>query len=374
MDVISDATLGSIYNNNTYLKISKQNIDAKKRFTLLLFFYINRQKEKNNMLLRIFKGNYLFNYILFPLVSVLLISGTLLSSSGQSIAVPITSSPLGVLLSGITIHTTGSVLINLLVVWLISLLLFHINARFSMVKDVSFLPSYLFLFIVFAIPDFRYLQPILPSALFIALSFRSIFLSLEKDNMTPNIFDASFFVGVASLFYFFASVLILAIPLGILVMHKKINWKNLSATLLGLILPWGLLYIILFLSDHTLELNKLTWQFVTHENSLMAKNIALYLYLGFILILTLISSFFILKQYDEKNINTRRYFKVLFIFFVASLVLLPIPAVAGEIIVLATLPLTFLITNYLTYMKRRTWAELFFTVLIIFSIILQFVY
>ncbi|MDA3879404.1 MAG: DUF6427 family protein [Prolixibacteraceae bacterium] len=326
------------------------------------------------MLLRILKGNYLFNYILFPLISVMLIFKALIHASGQTIQIPTGNSPIGMLLQIPDVSVLLSILINLLVVLIICIILFYVNARFSLVKDVSFLPSYLYLFIVLAFPEFHYIQPVLFSALFIALSFRSIFLSIGKKNIAPSSFDAGFLIGVASLFYFFASAMIFVVPLSIIVLRKSINWRNLSVTLLGLLLPWLLFYSYNFITDNPFNYHELAKQLTTQAEALFNSYLVISIYLGYILLITLISSFFILQQYDEKNINTRRFFKVLFIFFTTSLILLFLPAVSGEIIVLLTLPLTFLITNYLTFMKRRFWAEMFFTVLVIFSIILQFVY
>jgi hypothetical protein len=79
-----------------------------------------------------------------------------------------------------------------------------------------------------------------------------------------------------------------------------------------------------------------------------------------------------IAQYDEKKISTRRFFKILFFFFATSLLLIIIPSVSYELIVILSLPFIFLLTNYFTFMRRRFWAELFFVLLITFSIVMQF--
>jgi hypothetical protein len=326
------------------------------------------------MLLKLLKGNYLYNYILFPVIGLMLIAGTLLQDGLIYPAFSSSAGPLSAIIQQIKFSHTGAIIVNYVLVLLISLLLMHINEYFSMARDATFLPAYLFLFIVFAIPNLQVIQPIFLSALFIALSFRSIFLSIDHKYTVNKAFNAGFLIGMASLFYTYAIFLVAIIPITIYILRNNLNGRNLLAPLLGAILPGLYLLVYYFIFKDTSLFFALILQSFNSTSENLLNNHTILFYLGYLVIITLVASFFIIKQYDEKKINTRRYYKVLFIYFIATLFLLLIPPVSFEIIVLIALPLTFLLTNYLAHMKRRFWAELFFTALIIISIILQFLH
>jgi len=324
------------------------------------------------MLLKLLKSNYLYNYVLLPVIGLMLIVGTLLQ---DGMIYPVFSSsagPLSFILNGIELSQTWAVLINYALILLISLLLLHINEYYSMANNATFLPAYLFLFIVYAIPNLQILQPIFLSALFITLSFRNIFSSVDQKYTVNKAFNAGFLIGLAGLFYTYATLTVVIIPITIYILRNNLNWRNLLSPLLGAILPWlYLLVYYFFFKDISLFLEIIGESLHTTSVDLFSNPI-IFVYLSYLILITLVASFFIIKQYGEKNIKTRRYYKVLFVYFVATLILLLIPSVSFEIIVLISLPLTFLLTNYLAHIKRRFWAELFFTILVITSIILQF--
>jgi drug/metabolite transporter (DMT)-like permease len=95
-------------------------------------------------------------------------------------------------------------------------------------------------------------------------------------------------------------------------------------------------------------------------------------YFAFMLFITIIASMFLLKEYGTKSISNRRYYKILFYFFITSVILLISPFATSDIVSILTIPLTFLFANYFLMMKRRKWAEILFASLVIISIILQY--
>jgi hypothetical protein len=79
-----------------------------------------------------------------------------------------------------------------------------------------------------------------------------------------------------------------------------------------------------------------------------------------------------LSQYDGKKISSRKYFKAFFwVFLITCITGVANPGVSQEIIVLVAIPLTYLISNYLIYMKRQIWGEIFLYILVAGIIALQ---
>ena len=324
------------------------------------------------MLLRIFRANSVYNFLLVPLVGVLLLLKSFLT---PGIFIPENCnglSPFCQLIFNLHLPFWGAVLANFVATIIICFLLLYINAAFSFVRERTFLPTFIFMFIVYALPGLHTIQPIFFSGIFILLAFRSIFASFEKKKAISNAFDAGFFTGVAGLFYPVASLLVFLIPVSLFTLRNKSSWREYAASFLGLLLPWLYAFSFYFILNDTNKFAEIFLNIFTERNDDILHSLPVQLYFGFLILITLISSIFIMRQYDEKKISTRRYFKILFFYFATSLLFLIFPSVSFELLVILTLPLTFLITNYLTFMRRRFWAELFFTVLIIISLALQF--
>jgi hypothetical protein len=324
------------------------------------------------MLLRIFKANYFYNYLLFPVVGALLLLRSFLTPGlfppGSTAAI----SPLFKPIYELQLPYSAAILFNFFAVMVICYQLLFINAAFSFVRERTFLTVYLFMFIVLTLPNLHVIQPVFIAAIFILLALFSIFLSFEKKKVISNGFNAGLFTGVAGLFYPALIFLIFLVPISLHTLKNKIGWREWTASFLGLFLPVLYTFIYYFVTNNLTIFYGIYTSLLTPKDTSVLFQLPALIYFAFLAIITIAASFFILGQYDEKKINTRRFYKISFYYFAAPLILIIIPAVSHGLLVILSLPLTFLLTNYLTFMKRRFWAELFFTLLIIFSVTLQF--
>jgi hypothetical protein len=325
------------------------------------------------MLLRIFRSNSVYNFFLVPIIGGLLLLKSFLE---PGIFPPETfhfNTPLLFPLYLSKISFTGALIINYLTVIIICFQLLYINATFSFVRERTFLPAYLFLFIVFAIPDLHIIQPVFFSGIFILIAFIRIFSSFEKKYIINNAFDAGFFTGLASLFYPGTIILVLLVPISLYTLRNNVGWREFIAAFIGLFLPFLYVFTYYFIFNDISNFIHLFTNVIIRREETILHLLPVQIYVVYLILITIISSFHIAGQYDEKKISTRRYFKILFFYFSTSLLLFILPSVSIELLVILTIPLTFLITNYLTYMRRKFWAELFFTLLIIISVVLQFI-
>ncbi|HPR33861.1 MAG TPA: DUF6427 family protein [Prolixibacteraceae bacterium] len=322
------------------------------------------------MFLRIFKSNSVYNFFLVPLTGILLLLGSFLHPESLPRAIVPFSLPFPVP----EVPGTIAVWINFGLILILCFQLLFINARYSFVRARTFLPAYLFLFIVLALPDLHTVQPVFISAVFLIQAIKRTFDAYEAGKAHSHAFDAGFFTGLAGLFYLPANLFVLLIPVNIYTIKAKNGWREFVTPFVGVLLPWTFTVSAYYIfSDPAILLSLLKEQFIRNESSILLQW-PVRTYFIYLIIITLISSVFIITQYDEKKISTRRYFKILFFYFVSSLIFFIFRPVSFEILVILALPLSFLITNYLTFMRRRIWAELFFTILILISVSLQFFY
>ena len=324
------------------------------------------------MLLRIIKANHFYNFILIPVLGFLMLLRSIMKGGvfpGQNCTY---TTPLCMPLFNSGIPMWGAILINFAVVLILCFMLLQINAKFAFVKERTFLPAFLFIIIVYALPELRVIQPIFFSGIFIILAINSIFNSFEKKVAIKYAFDAGFFIGIAGIFYFYAIFFIVLVPFSLSVLRNSLTWRESVVSFIGLFIPWLFLFSFYFIGgDFSTLLDYISNSFLIKEKSFLI-HLPIQIYLVYLIMIITISSVFILQQYGIKNISVRRYFKILFLFFITSLAMLLSPHVSTEVLVFLTIPLTFLITNYLIFMNRRVWAELFLVFLVIISVSIQF--
>ncbi|MFA9389250.1 MAG: DUF6427 family protein [Prolixibacteraceae bacterium] len=324
------------------------------------------------MLLRIVKANHFYNFLLIPLLSFLFLLLSIVNGGIYPAEQCSYTSPVCEPLMNSGIPYWGAILLNYFVVLIICFLLLQINAKFAFVKERTFLPAFLFPVIVYALPELRVIQPIFISTIFMILAIRSIFNSFEQKSAIKNGFDAGIFLGIAGIFYFYSIFYILLIPISISILRNHLKWREAIAPFIGLLLPWIFLFSIYFITDHIPTLFDYIGNTFTLKEKSFQVHLPIQIYFTYLILIITIASLFILKQYGVKNINVRRYFKILFLFFIVSSGLLFSPHVSSEILVFLSIPLTFLLTNYLIFVKRRIWAELFLIILVIISVSIQF--
>jgi hypothetical protein len=115
-------------------------------------------------------------------------------------------------------------------------------------------------------------------------------------------------------------------------------------------------------------------QNLTSVNNHFKKNIYLQIFLVFLSILTILGSVKIIRQYDTKKVSSRKYFTVLFLIFIFSLIgFVFIPPVSQEMLVILAIPVCYLVANYLVFLESRFWGEFFISLFIGIVIFLQII-
>lgn len=325
-------------------------------------------------MLRIFRANSVYNFILLPIIGALMLIKSFLDTKGMYAGDYSFLTPAfpGIDLS--TVRFEILIALSFITVLIICFQLLITNARFAFIKERSFLPSYLYLFIIYTIPELHFFNPILISGVFCLLAINTIFDSFEKNNAILNAFNAGFLTGIAGLFYLSVNLFVILIPISLFNLRGKVSWREVVTPFIGLLLPWLFVFTFYFATNNTNIFVDNILNYIKFKNDSLISDYVLLGYFGLIGLITLISSMFVLKQYDEEKIRVRRYFKILFFFFFSSLIFLIFPFVSYEIIVLAVLPISFFITSYLSFVRRRFWAEFFFILIIVLSFSLQFVF
>jgi hypothetical protein len=272
--------------------------------------------------------------------------------------------------------TDGSVflqsLLSLLIVIILALFIHYINNQYTFIHYRSILPSILFIFIISGFSGMHTMHPVYLGAFFMLISVYRLFSAFDKAKSYSASFDSGFFLGLGTLFYFNLLILFPALLYGIGTLTREKNWREHVLVIIGLVLPYFLIFSYTFITEQSLETLKILEYNLLTNNNHIKSDIRLQFYLGYLILLTLTGSYVILRQYDTLKVSTRKYFTIFFMMFVSSLAgLLIIPAASQEMLVITAIPFTYLISNYFISIKSRFWGETLFLIFIAIIIFLQ---
>lgn len=325
------------------------------------------------MLFKLFNGNHLYKLVLLPLVGVALLTSSFFDSSLVVEPVKQITSPIYLLQQTLQLGAHASILLNFVVGILIVGLLLKTNSDFKLVDNRNYLPGYLYLFIVYAFPQLHFCQPVFFATIFFLLSIRSLFKTIPKQKISKEAFDASFFIGLGSVFYLPLVLFYIFIPTIIVLVRKQILFKEFIASLIGYVLPWLLMFTTYYIFSDVAVLQNMWLNSFIRIDAITIDSNYFYIYLGILVFMTVVSSAYMFLQFDREKVATRNYNKVLFTFFIGLVLSMILPYVQYEIIVLAAIPLVFLISNYLTDLRSPFLREVFVTVIVVVSVIMQFI-
>lgn len=327
------------------------------------------------MLLRFFKSNQAYHFFVIPLMVLALWSRSYLWPvsfpffEGEN-QMPLYQ-PVQLLLGGPALAGTVA---SMVIVVLLSFLILRMNTVYAFIRIRTFLPSNIFIFIISGLMPLHTMHPVYFGCLFLLLATDRIFGAYEKSqSIYGNVFDAGLLIGVGSLFYFNLIFFFPVIWIGLLLIWKSPGWRSFVLPVTGVALPWLFAFSYYFFTDNINELAITINQNMLTPNYLLRNDRNLQVFLGFLIFLILLGSFFLLGQIDEKKISTRKYFQIFFvIFLIAMVLLLAVPAVSFEILVVMAAPLTFLISNYLIFMRSRFLGNVILYLFLGIVIYLQF--
>jgi hypothetical protein len=218
------------------------------------------------------------------------------------------------------------------------------------------------------------MHPVYPAALFLILAIDRIFNAYDKEQIHSNAFDSGIFLAIGSLFYLNLIFFFPILWIGFVILKPKVNWREYVLTTIGFILPWLAALAFYLATGRRDELVQTLESNITFHQIFIRNNLPIQVFGCFLSLLTLLGSFSLLQQFDGKKISSRRFFKTFFwIFLIPVILIIANPAVSQEIIILMAIPLTYLISNYLIFMKRQVWGEVFLYVLAAGVIYLQFI-
>ncbi len=195
--------------------------------------------------------------------------------------------------------------------------------------------------------------------------FNFLMQSYQKDLPFSQFYNASMILGVLTFIYpnlIFLSLLLIISGIN----FSNLNWRIILTILLGLITPYIFYFVFTFLTDTHFSLPKF-FKFSKNTFAIIhAEKLSIIIWEAALILITLFSFFELFMWLYKKSIKSRRAFMTIIWFFVISIL---IASYSGmEYFYFSILPLSIIIGNYFVYTKKRTIANILFSILIISSV------
>lgn len=325
-------------------------------------------------MIKLFKSNKAIGFILLPLLAAIIWGEQILSETSLSMPDGFAIYPFYVRI--VDFIGPGSILFTMIALGIIifnAFMLSRLNTTFFFIPSRTQLPAVLYVIFASCISDFQTLTPpLIASFIFIFMLFK-IMKTYEHPGFSIKILDASILMSLTSLIYppFIFYVIFIWAALIIL---RPFIWREWMFTIIGVILPYLFKYAIWYLLDIEINLRD-DFSFMTQQKTSfnMVNNLGGYLLLGYLAFLIFIASFYMIRIFTMKKIQSRRFFIMFLWLFVISILFMAfLPFMSLELIPIISISFSYLIANLFLNLKKGWVAEVLFILLLFFTFYYQY--
>lgn len=322
-------------------------------------------------MIKFFSSGYLSRYILLLIFGVLIWAPSLILPSSYTGISSFAFNQISYLTADNNLVLT---ILSFALTMVSALLLNQIAITNGFSGKVSTLIAFLFILLTSSLVTEFHNNPV------IWINFALIFVigSLMRlpyvNNTIPVVFNASFILGLASLFYSQLVFLILFIWISIII-HRVVSLRNLVVSIIGIVLPYFFLLTLFFSMDILLEESYVLFDSLQIDITPVFITDPIEIVISIILLsITIISAFGIIGRLTEKNINLRR--NLIITLFYAAIVFTVLLFFSKSIItvLLLVIPSVLIIGHWLGSLRRTRWFNLALSLVVILIIINQYLY
>ena len=260
--------------------------------------------------------------------------------------------------------------IAILLVTLQAILLNYLLIKNNLSPRNNLLPAYIFILLSGSTHSITQLSAPLIASFFILLGIVGLIGMYELKDPFTECFNASFFITIASFFYFPAIAFFLLIWISFLI-YRIISWREWIISIVGLFAASLFVWFYFFWNNQELTIWNHIKQFFTNpEHFDVQLSHSGYLIWGIIALIFLGSLSNLMNHINEKVIAIRRkYWVVIFMFLIGVLSFLYANQQFRFHIIFFTIPATIIINYAMLTRKRPRRSELFLWLLTIAVIV-----
>lgn len=268
-------------------------------------------------------------------------------------------------------HNLG-VILSFLLVALMAFLMVSFNTSVFFIHERTFLPAFFYVLLGGFFPDQQLLNPVLPASVFLLLALMRIMEAYHVTGTAYNYFDAGMLISIGSLFYANLIWFGLLVIIGIALLRPG-KILEIFISILGLATPYILTFGIYYVAGKNLFglLKVITGNLFIKATYYPFQRITIAA-LAFTVALIAISMVQLMKQINTKKIKSRKTFSLLtWTLIISVVVYFALPSVSTEIIWITSIPVSYLLTHYFVFVRKKLVPEILFSLFLLFIILIQ---
>lgn len=322
-------------------------------------------------MIRYFSTGYLSRYLLLILLGFIIWTPSLLYPSFYTGISSFVFNQISYLTAqNIYLQTSISFVLTLITAFLLNQL--AIDNGFS--GKVSSLIALLYLLLTSSMAGEFHNNPIIWINFILVFILGNLMRLSYVSNTIPVVFNASFLLGVASLFYSHLVFLIVFIWVSIII-HRVLSWRNFVVSLIGIFLPYVFLLTWFFVTDNLLEESYVLFDSFKIDIAPLLLADPVEIAISAILVsMVIISAFGIADHLTEKNINLRRNLIVTLFYVVTAFLILLFSTKSLVSTLLLSIPSALILGHWLSNIKRTRWYDIALSLVAILIIVNQYLY
>jgi hypothetical protein len=235
----------------------------------------------------------------------------------------------------------------------------YLGQKRQLFGERNYVPAFLYILIVNISFDLSTLSPALMSTTFLLLAFGTLTKQMQREGITEEVFEAGFYLSIATLFYIPSAVFIVWLFFALLI-YTGANIRQHALAIFGFLFPIALTFLFFFFQDavHFLNRNLLRSVFQTRQYNLNSyQSVILTL---FIPLLIAVLGFFRTVAFARFTNYQSRNQQIMVLWFIVGLLTIGLmPYIAPMQFIVLVPPMVFFVTNFFMLSKRKLWlAEL----------------
>lgn len=317
------------------------------------------------MITRFFRTNYIGQYILTFVLSIVLWMGAFINPQPMETTNSFLYESLYNLFSPYPLLST---ILAYLIVLIGAFYFNNMLYKHKLIPHNNFLPAFLCLLMASAMPS-QTLSPMLVSGIFILISLNYVLDCDDMNKTTNKVFSAALMISVASLFYQ-VSLYFLAYLLISFLVYKIYSWREWIIIFLGYALPQIILLVYCFMTDKLTVLLDYSAQSIGTIDLVVGIHSWFIFVLEIFFILILVVSFMNFLAHSSENIiSYRKKSYVIFSIFLISIVLALYTTIVPLQTLFLSIPFSYFLSIMILRQKRKLIFYDVFLVLLIVSVI-----
>jgi len=266
----------------------------------------------------------------------------------------------------------SGVIAAFLMMLVVSVLMVNFNTDVFFIGERQFFPAIIYILIIGLMPDQHFLNPVLPSAIFLIPAIQRVMMAYKLQWTPFPFFDAGLLIGAGSLFYAGLIWFGLLLFVGIIILR---TWgiREFIVSLAGLATP-----VFIFTGFYYVAGNDMDQLMVSVKHNLFLRSstpgpdIFSKAGLAVAAFITLICLVHLLYALNSKKVKSRKTFVLLiWIFLISAGMIMLLKSVSFEIIWLAAIPMSYFVSHYFVFARNRKIPEIMLITLLLMVMVIQ---